>query len=108
MLEDAHKRVYAGFTYKSDRELHGVPERHEIPEDPDHVTGDCEEFVSAVIMLEPRARRVKCLRFGKGHMVAELDGWISDCNFPGIVSRDILDYVWQKIQDGGTWREIDG
>lgn len=107
MLEAAHKRVFAGFTYKSDRELHGVPEKWEVPDDPDHVTGDCEEFASAVISLVPRARRVMCLRHGKGHLVCELDGWISDCNFPGIVARDILDYKWLSIQDGDIWREID-
>lgn len=107
MLE-AHKRVFAGFTYKSDHELHDIPEKWVLPDDVDHVTGDCEEFALAVQMLTPESRLVFCLRHGKGHLVCEKDGWISDCNFPGTVSRDKLDYTWLSIQDGEIWRKIDG
>lgn len=94
-LKQIHKRVFKGFTYKTDMEQHGEDERWSMPEDVDRVVGDCEDFALACrsLLVEESlpSRLVYCkTELGEGHLVVECEGWVLDNRMKKVVTQQYL------------------
>lgn len=101
-LNAIQSKVYHKFTYETDREQYGVDEKWIMPSIGSPFVGDCEDFALECRRLcresGIQTRLVVCLIDGFGHCVLEASGWIFDCNYDHIVSRDDLkDYNWWAI-----------
>lgn len=117
-LNAIQNTVHRCFTYETDQEQYGTIEKWVMPSDAYHGTtamvGDCEDFALACRKLceekNIKSRLVICTVGGEGHCVLEVDGWIFDCNYDSLKSRDELtDYSWKYISDfepGGDWSLI--
>lgn len=109
-LNAIQSTVYKDFTYETDKEKYGTIEKWVMPSDSYHGTesiiGDCEDFVLACRKLcedkNIKSRLVICTVGDEGHCVLEVDGWIFDCNYNSIRSRDDLTQV------GYSWKYISG
>jgi predicted transglutaminase-like cysteine proteinase len=119
-LNAIQQKVYNHFTYKSDQENYGTIEKWVMPADcytgTTGIVGDCEDFALACRKLcsdaNIKTRLVVCVVNGEGHCVLESNGWIFDCNYDSIRSRDDLTdsgYVWKYIsgfEPGEAWHRI--
>lgn len=107
-FKKAHNDVMKVWAYRSDQDKYGTFEKWTIPGDRE---GDCDDFALTVRSLCPdlKTRLVECTVDGKGHLVLEYEGYISDCLLPCVHARDELDYVWKKIsgyEPGDPWRKL--
>lgn len=113
-LVHIHKRVLKGFKYVTDQKQFQVRERWVMPEDPERVTGDCEDFALACRKLcreqNIASRLVVCNdETGEGHCVLEVNGWILDNRQKSVIARDDLDYKWLAIsgfESGEKWKKL--
>lgn len=101
-LSVIHNKIKSKFTYETDQDQYGTPEKWVMPSvGGSAITGDCEDFALACRQLCREAniptRLVVCLVAGEGHCVLESSGWILDNNYDRVVSRDELSYEWVAI-----------
>ncbi len=95
--------------YVSDQEMHGEFEHWEPG-----LMGDCEDYAlwcrERLEGLGVESELIYCkTESGIGHLVLSVKGWILDCRFKDVVSRDDLQYEWLKLGDAlGNWFEIVG
>jgi len=112
-LKKIHKRVFKGFEYITDKEQYSNIEKWVIPENPDKVKGDCEDFGLAIrtLLIEESipCRLVFCYdETGAGHLVVSVDGWILDNRQTKVVTRDRLEkrgYIFIK-QSGVELKDV--
>lgn len=107
-------KVYNRFTYYTDEDQYGTAEKWVIPSVSAPFSGDCEDFALACRKLcreqKIQSRLVVCMVNGEGHCVLEVNGWILDCNYDHVVSRnELTNYQWRAISGfdpGDDWKLI--
>ncbi len=121
-IQEIFKRVNKNFKYISDQKQHGVIEDWRMPEDVDHVRGDCDDFALACRMLLREAgiptRLIICKTGdGEGHLVCaagENLNYMLDNTQTSVVTKKQLTrkgYKWFYASDTeptGDWFMIKG
>ena len=113
-LRDIFWRVKTGFKYVSDEYQYGSWDHWVTPEDPDNVTGDCEDFALACRKLAREhnyeSRLIYCkTETGGGHCVLSVGGWVMDNRRDSIERKEHLPYEWvamSGLNPGDPWSHI--
>jgi predicted transglutaminase-like cysteine proteinase len=114
-----HKLVKEHFIWKSDMEIHGVPEHWKsyadeveqgqvFYDDCDSHSLSCAELLIRQGADPTKVRIAFCYtETGGGHLVCIADGWVLDNRQRDIIRWDKLPYEWVKsmrMDEPGTWR----
>jgi predicted transglutaminase-like cysteine proteinase len=117
-----HKLVKEHFIWKSDQEIHGVPEHWKSYADEVEqgqvFYDDCDAFsLSCAELLtrqeaDPAKVRIAFCRTetGGGHLVCVAEGWVLDNRQRDIIKWDKLPYKWVKsmrMDEPGIWRKAE-
>lgn len=120
-LQEIHRRALSNFTYKHDKDVHGISEHWAYPgefwEAGHKFVGDCDDFAMycRALCREQNIpnRLVICLtETGEGHLVMESNGWILDnrqTRLMGSKTLEKLGYQWLYISGynaGDPWYKV--
>lgn len=100
-------QAHAEHIYIPDKEQYGLRE-HWVAS----LEGDCEDFALwCKETLETQWDIDTDLIFcrtekGGGHLVASVDGWILDNRYKYVLSKDEMNYCWEKLGRDGVWYDI--
>lgn len=121
ILDRIHKQALSNFTYKTDKENHGVLENWAAPDEfwqpGKKFVGDCDDFAMYCRALARehglKSRLVLCYtETGEGHLVLECEGWILDNRMrkvEGSRSPALKGYKWKYIsgyEPGDSWWHV--